>query len=181
MNWNTLARLVGTLGMAAAVAGLAGCAAPAMTENMAAAPIASSKKLPYSVSVDTRGGAATGAMDSSNVSNGDLKAAIETSIQQSNLFRSVVQGKTGDYELTVTVTQLTKPVFGASFTVTIETGWSLVRRSDQAVVLRKAVNSVHTAQMSDSIVGATRMRLAVEGAVRKNITEGLQAIAALPI
>ncbi|MFL6695268.1 MAG: hypothetical protein ACJ8GO_20150 [Ramlibacter sp.] len=176
-----IARLLGSVVVALAVAGLAGCAAPAQKENMTAAPLATTKKLPYSVSVDTRGGLPTGAMDSSNVSNDDLKNAIESSITQSNLFRSVVQGRNGDYDLTVTVTQLSKPMFGGAFTVTLETGWSLVRASDKSVVLRKAVRSQHTAEFSDSLVAVTRLRMAVEGAVRKNITEGLQAVADLPI
>jgi hypothetical protein len=174
-------RLLAALGIAAAIAGLAGCAAPAQKENMAAESIASTKKLPYSVSVETRGGADTGALDSSNVSNADLKAALETSITKTNLFKQVVQGRNGDYELTVTVTQLSKPLFGGAFTVTLETGWSLVKASDKSVVMRKAVKSQHTAELSDSFVGVTRLRLALEGAVRKNIAEGLQSIAALPI
>ena len=181
MNMNNIARPFAAVAAALAIAGLAGCAAPAQRENMAAAPIASSKKLPYTVVVQTRGGQDTGAMDSSNVSNTDLKAAIESSIAQSHLFKSVVQGKDGDYDLTVTVTQLTKPSFGGAFTVSLETGWSLVRASDKSVALRKSIKTSHTAELSDSFVGATRLRLAVEGAVRKNITEGLQAISELSI
>ena len=178
---STLARLLGALGIAIAVAGLAGCAAPAQKEAMATDAIASTKKLPYSVSVDTRGGAETGAMDSSNVSNADLKAAIESSIAKTSLFKQVVQGKNGDYELVVTVTQMSKPSFGASFTVAMEAGWTLMKTSDKSIVMRKAVKSEHTATVSDAFVGMTRLRLAVEGAVRKNIAEGLQAISALPI
>src|SRR5690349_14895240 len=101
MIGNKLARLAGTITLAVAVAVLAGCAAPAHKENMAAGAIATSKKLPYSVRVEAKGGNETGVMDSSNVSNADLKAAIESSITSSNLFKSVVQGKDGDYELTV--------------------------------------------------------------------------------
>jgi hypothetical protein len=178
---HTLTRLLGAIGIAAAVAGLAGCASPAQQQNMAAESIATTKKLPYTVSVETRGGSETGAMDSSNVSNADLKAAIEASIAKSSLFKQVLQGRNGDYELNVTVTQMNKPSFGADFTVTLETGWSLVKASDKSVVMRKAVKSQHTATMSDAFVGMTRLRLAVEGAVRKNIAEGLQSIAALPL
>jgi len=167
--------------LAVAVAALAGCATPAHKENMSAAPAVAVKKLPYSVRVETRGGAETGALDSSNVSNADLKAALESSISTSGLFKSVVQGTNGDYELTVSVTQLEKPLFGGAFTVTLETGWSLVKVSDKSVALRKAVRSSHTATMSDSFVGVTRLRLAVEGAVRNNISQGLQAISELPI
>jgi hypothetical protein len=175
------AQRTAALVLAIAAAALAGCAAPAHKENMSAAPAVAVKKLPYSVHVETRGGAETGAMDSSNVSNADLKAALETSIATSGLFKSVVQGKDGDYELTVTMTALDKPIFGGAFTVTLETGWSLVKVSDKSVALRKAIKSSHTATMSDSFVGVTRLRLALEGAVRNNIAEGLQAISALPI
>jgi len=180
MNKN-IARRLGAIACVATLAVLAGCAAPAHKENMTATPAVAVKKLPYSVSVDTRGGAETGAMDSSNVSNADLKAAIESSIAKSNLFKSVVQGKNGDYELTVTVTQLSKPMFGGAFTVTMETGWSLIKASDKSVVLRKAIRSSHTAELSDSLVGVTRLRLAVEGAVRNNISQGMQEISQLSI
>jgi hypothetical protein len=178
---HSLARFLGVVVVAAAVAGLAGCAAPAHRENMAVEAVATTKKLPYSVKVEARGGADTGVMDSSNVANADLKAAIETSIAKSNLFRQVVQGPGGDYELMVTITEMSKPVFGASFTVKMEAAWSLVKASDKSVVMRKVVKSENTASMGESIVAVTRLRLAVEGAVRKNIAEGLQAISALPI
>jgi hypothetical protein len=95
------------------------------------------------------------------------------------LFKSVLQGKNGDYELTVTVAQLTKPVFGASFTVNMEAGWALTKVADRTVAMRKVVKSSHTATMGDAVVGATRMRMAIEGASRNNIAQGLQAIAEL--
>jgi hypothetical protein len=175
------ARRIGALLLAAAAAALAGCAAPAHKENMSATPAIAVRKLPYTVQVEARGGAETGAMDSSNIANADLKAAVETSISKSSLFKSVVQGKGGDYELTVTVTQLTKPMFGGAFTVTLETGWSLVKTSDKSIAMRKAIKSSHTAELSDSLIGVTRLRLAVEGAVRNNVSQGLQAISELPI
>jgi len=178
---HTITRWLAAAAAACALLALGGCATSANREAMAAAPLASAKKLPYTVSVDARGGQETGAMDSTNIANADLKAAIEDSITKSSLFKNVVQGKDGEYELTVTVTQLQKPMFGMSFTVVLETGWALVRTSDKAVVMRKVVRSEHTAGVSDSMVGVTRLRLAVEGAVRKNITDGLQSIAALSI
>ena len=165
--------------MVAAAAVLTGCASPASRESMAAPTATVGKQYPYSVSVEAKGGAQTEAMDSSNISDADFKAAIESSITQANLFKSVVQGKGGDYELTVTVTQLSKPIFGASFTVTMEAGWVLIKAADKTIVLRQVVTSQHTATMSDALVAVTRLRLAVEGAARNNITQGLQAIAAL--
>lgn len=165
----------------AALVVLAGCAAPASRESMVVSAVPAAKKFSSSVAVEAKGGADTGAMDSSNISNADLKAAIESSISQSGLFRAVVQGNAGDYELTVTVIQLTKPIFGASFTVDMEAAWVLTRSSDHSIVWRKSVKSSHTASMSDSLVGVTRLRLAVEGAARDNISQGLQAIGALSL
>jgi hypothetical protein len=165
--------------MVAAVAVLAGCASPASRESMSVPVVSTAKKHPYSVSVEAKGGAETGAMDSSNIANADLEAAIESSITQSGLFKSIVQGKGGDYELTVTVTQLSKPIFGASFTVMLEAGWVLIKATDKSIVLRQVVKSQHTASMGDSLVGVTRLRLAVEGAAQSNIAQGMQAIAAL--
>jgi len=164
-----------------AVVGLSGCASPASRESMSVQNLAVAKHHPYAVSVTTAGGSETGAMDSSNVSNEDLKAALESSIAQTKLFKTVVQGKGGDYELSVNVTQLNKPMFGTSFTVDLETGWSLVKVADKSVALRKVVKTSHTATMGDSLVGVTRLRMAVEGATRKNIEEGLAAIAALQL
>lgn len=181
----SIARAAGFAHAAALAAILAGCAAPAQKENMAVvapAPTAAPmRQLPYTVRVETKGGQETGATDSSNIGNADLKAAIEASITKSQLFKSVVQGQGGEYELTVTITRLDKPLFGASFTVTLETGWSLVRVSDKQPVLRKGITSSYTAGLGDSLVGVTRLRLAVEGAVRNNIEDGLKAISAAPI
>jgi hypothetical protein len=68
-----------------------------------------------------------------------------------------------------------------NFTVALEAGWSLVRTSDSKVVLRQVIKSSHTATMGDSFAGVKRLQLAVEGAARANIEQGLAAIAALDL
>lgn len=174
-----ISRRLNSLIIAAAVLGLTACASPANREAMSAADVTVTKKYPYSISVQTQGGNETGAMTSSNISNEDLKSAIEISIVGSKLFKSVVQGKNGDYELTVTVIQLSKPLFGTSYTVNMEAAWALTKISDNTVVMRKAIKSSHTATMGDALVAVTRLRLAVEGAARNGIVQGLQAISEL--
>jgi hypothetical protein len=146
-----------------------------------AAPAPSIRQHPYSVGVTTAGGAETSALGSTNIGNPELKAAIEKSIVDSRLFREVVQGQGGEYRLSVTVVQISKPVFGFDFTVSMEAGWSLVRMRDNQVVLRKAITSSHTATMGDAFAGVRRLQLAVEGAARSNIEQGLAAIAALDL
>ena len=165
----------------AIILSLHGCASPATREAMTPQAITVSKHFPHSLSVQTSGGSATSAVDSSNISAADLKAAIEQAIAQSNLFKSIVQGTGGDFELSVRITSLSKPVFGATFTVELETAWSLTKGSDRSVVLRKSVKSTGIATMGDALVAVTRLRLAVEAAARDNISQGLKAIAQLDL
>lgn len=158
---------------------LAGCASPADRVAMTPQNLNVSKHFPSSLRVQTSGGSETGTMDSSNVANADLKAAIEDAVMHSKLFKSIVQGTDGDYDLSVSVTSLSKPLFGATFTVEMETAWSLTKSSDRKVVMRKAIQSTGTASMGEAFAGVTRLRLAVEKATSANISQGLQAIAEL--
>jgi hypothetical protein len=158
-----------------------GCSSPASREAMTPLDVTVGKQHPFSVAVKTGGGADTGALDSSNISDADLKAAIEESIVRSQVFRKVVQGADGDYELNVRVTSLTKTIFGATFTVEMEAAWSLVRLSDRTPVMRKSIKSEGVATISDAVVAVTRLRLAVETAARSNIKQGIGAISELPL
>lgn len=159
--------------------GLSGCSSPANREAMTPQNLVVSKQYPYSVRVKTSGGMETGAMDSSNISDADLKLAIEDAISQSKLFKSIVQGSDGNYELSVRVVSLSKPVFGTTFTVDMEGAWSMIKVSDKSVVLRKSIKSSGTATMGDAFAAVTRLRLAVESAAKDNIAQGLKAIGEL--
>lgn len=172
-------RRAGALALLAVVVALAGCASPANRDAMTTTSVASSKKLPFSVSVKTGGGSETNPLWSADISDDDLRAAIEKSITQTALFKEVVKGKTGDYELSVSIVKLSKPTFGAAFTVDMEAGWSLVKLSDNSVAMRRVVKSTYTGGAFDSLVGTTRLRMAVEGAARNNIKQGLEAVSAL--
>ena len=136
---------------------------------------------PYSVSIITQGGNETGAVDIPSVSNEDLAGAIEESIVKSGLFSRVVQGETGDYILSVTITETTKPLFGTTMRVNMEAGWSLTSAKTHETFMRKVIKSSYTATMDDAIGGTTRFRMAVEGAARENIRLGLGEIARLSL
>jgi hypothetical protein len=178
MNSRAALSLVFSLAVVVAVSG---CASSADQQAMLARDVQVAHKQDRTVAVTTGGGAATTAIDSSNISDADLKAAIEASITQSQVFKSVVQGKDADYELVVTIVQLDKPIFGLTFTVNMEATWVLSKQSDRSLALKKSIRSSHTATVADSAVGVTRLRLAVEGAARKNIEQGLQEIGALSL
>lgn len=163
------------------VVGLTGCASSANKEAMVASNVQIAKKHDRTVAVRTGGGSDTGAMDSSNISDPDFKAAIESSIIETKVFKSVVQGKDSDYDLAVSIIKLEKPAFGLTFTVNMEATWVLVKQSDKSVAMKKSIQSSSTATFGDSAVAITRLRLAVEGAAKQNIEQGLQAIAALSL
>ncbi len=76
---------------------------------------------------------------------------------------------------------MSKPMFGASFTVNMEAAWSLSEQKTKKVVMRDSIKSSNTATMGQAFVGVTRLRLAVEGAVRKNIRLGLMGVSKLKL
>ena len=69
---------------------ITGCATPANKEAMTASGIQIARQHDGSVSVKTSGGVETGAMDSSSISDADFKSAIEASITQNKVFKSVM-------------------------------------------------------------------------------------------
>ncbi|RJX33992.1 MAG: hypothetical protein C4516_00740 [Oxalobacter sp.] len=171
-------KLLLALTMAIAVL-LSACSTPASHTDMVPQEMSIGKQHPKSVKVLTSGGSETGAMDSSNIADADLKMAIEDAIVKSKLFKTVVKGTGGDYELAVRIVSLNKPTFGLTFTVELETAWTLTRKSDNAVIMRKAVQSSGTATVNDAFVAITRLRLAVEKSARENISKGLKSIGEL--
>jgi hypothetical protein len=173
---NSIRRLMGIVAAATVIA-LTGCAAPASKEAMEVPALPTTKRFAHSVQVKTIGGSETQAGGGTNVSDSDLKAAIEASISKAQLFSTVMQGKGGDYELSVVLTNINKPMMGFSMTVDVEAGWSLTRVSDRTLVMRKQVQSTHTVGATEAFAGVKRVQMALEGAVRKNIEQGLLAIA----
>ncbi len=67
---------------------LGGCSSPAERAAITPQGIAIAKHHPYSIGVQASGGSETGAMDTTNIADADLKAAIEDTIATSKLGRS---------------------------------------------------------------------------------------------
>lgn len=176
-----ITRLVVCASLLAATFVITGCATPPTSQAMTtASPVKVAKQHPYTVNVVTNGGA--GAVNHGIcVDDTEFKAALSSSIIESKLFREVVELNNAQYLLTTKVITLDKPMWGSSFTVTLETGWTLTRTSDKQVVFQQVIKSQHTATGSDAFIGATRMRLAMEGAARRNIEQGIVAIGNAPI
>lgn len=165
----------------AASALLSGCATPTTSAGMTPTAIKTTTKHAKTVSVAVAGGQETDSMGKSQVSNFTMAQAITDAINASKTFSGVVQGKSGDYMLSVHIVNVDQPSFGASFTVKIEAGWTLQRVDTGAIVWQESIKSEHTATISDAFVGTERLRLATEGAARNNIAAGLEKISTLKL
>jgi hypothetical protein len=139
------------------------------------------KHHPQTVAVVASGGTETSAAGKPQVSDSELQQAVAAAITQTKTFSRVVDGKNGDYILTVNVFNVTQPSFGLAFTVTVEMGWTLARADTGAKVWQESIKSAHTVGATESFVGATRLKLATEGAIRNNVQEGLVKLSALPL
>ena len=65
-------------------------------------------------------------------------------------------------------------MFGLTYTVKMEAGWTLQRADNSTVVWQESIKSEHTATFSDAFAAVTRLRLATEGAARDNIAKESQ-------
>lgn len=176
--WVRRLRASSTLVVAAAL--LVACASAPMSPAMqAAVPPPARATAPGAVSVLVTGGGETTALDGPNIANADFKAAIETSLLQARAFERVAVGADARYQLNANIVSLSKPLFGASFTVELEVGWSLLDTRSGQMLLRKGITASGTATMAEAFVGATRLRLAVEAAARANIEQMLRELPAL--
>lgn len=168
--------------LALGLVGLAsGCASPTTREGMTPDTFDTVNRHPYSVSVNVTGGQETNPLWKSQISDATFTEALVDSITKSKTFSRVVQGKGGDYILTVSLVSMDQPSFGASFTVKMEAGWSLKRADNGTVVWQEAIQSSHTATVGDAFVGVARLRLATEGAAKNNIKQGLEKISKLKL
>lgn len=124
------------------------------------------------VVVNTVGGREASRSGVLDVTDANLKAALETSLVESGLFRRI---GTGGYSLQAFIVELDQPAIGLNMTTDVKIDYSLKRGS--SVVWAKTISSSYTATIGDEFVGVTRVRVATEGAVRKNIEMAITQMA----
>jgi len=159
---------------------LSGCATPVSHEALVPVSLNVTKHHPQTVAVVASGGTDTSAVGKPQVSDAELQQAVSAAISQTKTFSRVVDGKNGDYILTVSVFNVTQPSFGFSFTVSVEMGWTLTR-ADGAKVWQESIKSEHTVGATEAFAGVTRLKLATEGAIRNNVQQGLVKLSALSL
>lgn len=162
---------------------LSGCATPARVDQMqvnstlATRTAAANSPLKESIAVkDVTGGKETNPMWISNVSSSDFSRALEASLKDSGLLSNNNQGS--KYTLVAHLQKLDQPLFGASMTVTATVQYSLVERQTGKEVFARTVSMPYTAAWNDAFLGAERLKLANEGAIRVNIQQLIDALLA---
>lgn len=157
---------------AAAALGLSSCASTSRPAEMTSTQ-ASAARTGAAVSVKTVGGSAQSNLGAAGVTNENFKQALEASLVQSGLFRGV---GTGGYSLEAFIIKLNQPAMGFNMTTDVEIDYVL--RRGGSTVWRESIKSTYTATVGEAFVGAERVRVSTEGAVRENIRTAISKMSA---
>ena len=171
MSRAVIARRLGTAAAVAAMMALAACASPSRPEAMilGATPglIASSGDLGYRsvTSVIVSGGSETNPLWTAQVSNEDLKTALEGSLAAAGYMGS--DGR--PMVVTANMIELNQPMMGLDMSVTSRIQYSVT--SNGRVVFNDTVSATGTATMGEAFAGVERLRLANEKSIKENIKQ----------
>jgi hypothetical protein len=84
------------------------------------------------------------------------------------------------YLLKIRVIKVDAPSFSISMTVTMDVMWTLYRTADNTTLMHEKITSTYTGgAFEGGIIGANRVRVGTEGAVRENIGIGIGMLEAL--
>lgn len=177
-----LPRLLAAASLLAAFSTLSGCAAGASAAGMTVTPAElvqpTNPAMKGAVGVGAVGGGEeTNPAWTSQVSNAEFQAALTASLKAAGLLAA----GPARYSLKAALVKLDQPFVGLDMTVTATVQYAVTDTTTGKVVWSESVVTPHTATMGDAFVGATRLKLANEGAVRKNIAQLVAKLGAAPL
>ena len=161
---------------------IGGCAAPARHDQMSVFTSVqrTNPALKGTVAVaDVTGGKDTNPAWKSEVSSDAFRRALELSLENAGLLSKILAGS--KYRLTADLIKLDQPFAGIDMTVTSTVRYSLVDAKSLKEVYGRTTQISFTAKFSDSLLGAERLRIANEGAVKENIKLLLADLEALKL
>ena len=166
-----------------AVLTLAGCAAPADPSAMAVrlTPAADAKRSSQGVRISVLGGRQTSQLGPSSIADEDFAAALGRSLLDDGVFRRLEQGEASGYGLRAVIVNLEQPWFALRTKVEMEVSYSLTDQVSGAEVWKQTIRSSYTTTPLDTLDGMARLRLANEGAARRNIAAALVALERVPL
>jgi len=156
------------------VAGLSACATPsrpeamtlAATTGLVAAPGDTGYKSVATVVVN--GGSETNPLWTAQVSNADLKKALEASLDAAGYLGSEGRPLT----VTANMVELNQPMAGLGMSVNSRIQYQVSR--DGQTIFNDTVAATGTAGLSDALAAVERLRIANERSVQENIKEFLK-------
>lgn len=168
---------VSALVVLALALGLGGCASGATAQGMT---VKSGEVKPAEPEVaasleiqDVSGGRTTDALGVSEVSNDDFKTALLSSLKTAGLLSGPNAAR---FKLQASILGLRQPMIGIDMTVTATVRYVVIDAKSGEKILDEVVSSPFTAHLGDSVIGTTRLRLANEGAARKNIAAFIEKV-----
>lgn len=159
---------------------LGGCATGSQPSAMVGALESPVQRPLGTVQVTVTGGSETISLGASKIADEDFAAAIRTSLLSSNVFSEVTTGEEADYTLKVEIVRLDQPAYGTTAAATLEATWSLLPKGSRKPVWQKVFVTSASASPQEAFSSVTRLRIANEGAARRNIREALTELAAIP-
>lgn len=164
-------RRLGTSAAVASLMALAACASPSRPEAMILGATqgltASSGDLGYRsvTTVIVSGGSETNPLWTAQVSNEDLKTALEGSLAAAGYMGS--DGR--PMVVTANMVELAQPMMGLDMSVTSRIQYSVT--SAGRVVFNETVAATGTAKIGDAFAAVERLRLANEKSIQENIKQ----------
>lgn len=152
---------------------LTGCAFNATTDKMVYRPQSGvtpkRKELKNNIALsDVKGGKEINLLVTPQISNLQFKAALEESLKQANLYHQLSNER---YLLKSTITHLDQEMFGINLKVMLSVLYTIEDTKTNKVIYNKTILTDHTATFNDSAIAVIRLRIADEGAARKNIEQ----------
>ena len=158
-------------------AALAGCSRPARAPRMEvhdlmSQTVAHSAGLEESFTVgDVTGGSETNPLWTPQVGNDAFRAALERSLQANRMLAAMPDS--ARYVVFARLLEVERPVVGLAMRVAPRIAYRVVERGVPGEVFREEITTSYVAQFEESPLGAERLRLANEGAIRESIREFL--------
>ena len=169
-----MAHRVALVAAVGSLMGLAACASPSRPELMivpaTSGLTAATGDLGYRsvTSVIVSGGEETNPLWTAQVSNEDLKTALEASLTAAGYM-----GTEGpNMIVTANMVELQQPMMGLDLSVTSRIQYSVT--SNGRVVFNDTVSATGTGTMSDAFAAVERLRVANEKSIKENIKQFLQ-------
>ena len=155
----------------AASLALTGCATPARIDEMTARhPMLAPASHPYREQIAVReatGGSDTNPMWTAEIGTSEFERALEQSLNAAGLG---APRQAGRYYVTADLTNVDKPLLGFNMTVTTKVRYIVVERQSGKTVFDRVEEIPYTATLGDAVLGYERLKLAIEGSARSNIT-----------